>query len=161
MPKNVVKKDFVQSDELRDIAEKVMSEKGIDLSMAKIEYFLVYPNVSKKVAGMCVRTSRELKYFSEFDYLVEMSGDLWDNLSDEVRYLLMYHELMHIYPIYNEKKDEWRFSLRRHDIEDFRSIVGPHGVDWLTQVETIQQSLIDSENDKKKKSKDKEAEETN
>jgi len=41
------------------------------------------------------------------------------------RNLLLFHELMHI-----KKRDNGTYCLKRHDIEDFRSILKKVGVDW-------------------------------
>jgi len=138
-----VKREFEVSDELRKLAETVISEQGLDINPAKVEYLLVYPNISKIVAGRCIKTNKELKFFSGNDYLIEMSGELWDSLDDSVRYVLMQHELMHILPVMNDKTGEWKFELRRHDIEDFSSIIKKHGIDWISKVKLSISSLYD------------------
>lgn len=137
------KKEFEVSDELKQLADKVISEQNLDISPAKVEFLLVYPNIAKTVAGRCIKTSKELKFFSGNDYLIEISGELWDALDDTVRYILIQHELMHILPIMNDKTGEWKFELRRHDIEDFSSIIKKHGIDWISKVKLSISSLYD------------------
>lgn len=141
--KSNVKQQFEVSDELKQLAERVIKEQGMDVSPAKVEYLLVYPNISKTVAGRCVKAGKELRFFSGYDYLIEISGELYDALDDSVRYILMQHELMHIMPIMNDKTGEWKFELRRHDIEDFSNIIKKHGVDWISKVKLSISSIYD------------------
>ena len=136
-------KEFEVSAELEKLAETIISEQTLDVTPAKISYLLVYPNIAKMVAGRCIKTSKELKFFSGNDYLIEMSGELWDSLDDSVRYVLMTHELKHIMPVMNDKTGEWKFEIRRHDVEDFSSIIKAHGVDWISKVKLSISSLYD------------------
>lgn len=144
-PKKVIntKKEFEVSPELKELAETVIQEQNLDVSPAKVEYLLVYPNIAKTVAGRCIKTSKELSFFSGNDYLIEMSGELWDSIDDSVRYVLMQHELMHIMPVMNDKTGDWKFELRRHDIEDFSIIIKKHGIDWISKVKLSISSLYD------------------
>ena len=137
------KKEFEVSDELKKLADKVILEQKLDVSPAQVEFLLVYPNISKTVAGRCIKSGKELRFFSGNDYLVEMSGELWDALDDSVRYILMQHELMHIMPVMNDKTGEWKFEIRNHDIEDFGIIIKKHGVDWISKVKLSISSLYD------------------
>ena len=141
--KGSAKKEFEVSDELKTLAEEVIKGETLEINPAKVEYLLVYPNISKTVAGRCVRAGKELKFFSGFDYIIEMSGELWDALDDSVRYVLMQHELMHIMPVMNDKTGEWKFELRPHDVEDFGKIIKKHGVDWISKVKLSISSLYD------------------
>jgi hypothetical protein len=138
-----VEKTFEVSNELRELAEKVILEQKLDISPSKLEYLLVFPNISKTVAGRCIKTGKELKYYSEKDYLIEMSGDLWNNLDDSVKYILMQHELMHVLPVMNEKSGKWVFKLRDHNVQDFSSIIRTHGIDWISKVKLCISSLHD------------------
>ncbi len=72
------KKEFIEDEELVEIANKVIKEFKLDnLNGVKIKYVLVSPNISKTVAGKCIKPNAELKYFGDFDYLIEFSNDLW------------------------------------------------------------------------------------
>jgi hypothetical protein len=138
-----VEKTFEVSNDLRTIAEKVLLEQQLEITPSKVEYLLVYPNISKTVAGRCIKTGKELKFYSEKDYLIEMSGELWDALDDTVRYVLMQHELMHIHPVMNEKTGKWQFKVRDHDIKDFSKIINVHGTEWISKVKLSISSLYD------------------
>ena len=132
--KQAIKKTFEVSAELKELAEKVIDAEKLDVYRAKICYLRVDPNISKSVAGRCIRTGKELKFFSTFDYLIEVSGELWDTLNENLQYILMQHELMHIHTCMNEKSGEWEFKIRDHDVQDFSKLIKKHGVEWLAAV---------------------------
>ena len=75
-----------------------------EIKAAKIELVLIYPEISKKIIARAVRSNRELKFFSGFDYLIEFSGDIWERLNDKTKEIVMLHELKHLYPY--EKKGQ-------------------------------------------------------
>jgi hypothetical protein len=138
-------KDIIVSPELRELADQVISEnKGsVDIGNAKIEYVMVWPYVSKTVWGRCIKCNTELQHFSKADFIIEMSGELWDQLDEERRYILMYHELKHVKSICDPKTGEWKNSIRAHDVEDFADIIEQHGVRWIADIKTIIASMYD------------------
>lgn len=138
----VKKKRYVVSEELEDIANEVIKLKNMDYP-ANIKYLLVYPYINKTTAGRCIKTSNETKLLGNCDYIIEMSGDLWDKLDDDRRKILMWHELLHIHIIQNDKTGEWDLKLRKHDLEEFTTIVKLHGVDWLDEIKTLFLSVYD------------------
>lgn len=142
-PQKSVKKEFEVSDELKKLAEDIIASEKLDISPARVEYLLVHPEISKTIAGRCIRTSKELKFFSSYDYLIEISATLWNALDDSTRYILMLHELKHILPIMDEKTGEWKYDIRKHDVEDFSDIIKKHGIDWIYKVKLSISSLYD------------------
>lgn len=142
-PKSSTAKEFEVSQDLKELADKVINDESLEVHPAEVEYLLVYPNISKTVAGRCIRAGRELKFFSGKDYLIEMSGEVWDVLDDSVKYVLMQHELLHILPVMNDKTGEWKFEIRQHDIEDFSRIIKKHGIDWISKVKLSISSIYD------------------
>ncbi len=139
--KGPIKREFILSDEMKQLANQIISEERIDTHPAKIEYVLVYPNISKTTAGKCIKTGKELKFFSNLDYVIEISGDLWDTLDNDSRAILLEHELRHILVVQNDKTGDWTYKLRKHDIQDFSRIVSKHGVDWIRKIKLCLSSL--------------------
>ena len=142
-------KEIVESEDLRRIADIVIRENGLEVNLAKVGYCLVAPNISKRVAGRCIRTVAELKHFSEYDFLIEMSSDLWSKLDDDRKKILMLHELLHIDISTHPKSGDLIFKIKDHDIQDFRYVVKKYGPDWISDLNTINSSLydIDPDND--------------
>lgn len=145
-------KEIHEAPEVQDVAEQVIQDQGLELSMVDIEYIKVYPNISStKVANCRVANHRE-HYFSEgADYIISVSGDIWDELDDQRKRIVIWHELEHVHPEYNEDKGEYNYKVRRHDVEDFASIIEEHGVDWFSNLKTIVASFHDMDPDKKQK----------
>ncbi|MDZ7693779.1 MAG: hypothetical protein U5K69_22115 [Balneolaceae bacterium] len=39
-----------------------------------------------------MKASREVKYYSGNDYLIEISGEMWDMLDGETREMVLFHD---------------------------------------------------------------------
>jgi len=145
-------KEIVEAPEVEDIGDKVIQEKGLALDDISISYIKVYPNISKtKVANCRVANHREHFFTDGADYIISVSGDIWDQLEQERREILIWHELEHVHPEYNEDKGEYNFKVRNHDVEDFQSIIEEHGVDWFDEMKTIVSSFHDMKPERKQK----------
>ena len=136
-------KQLMESQEVEELAQEVIKEEGLELGPSEIGYFLIYPNLSKKIAAKCMKASREVKYYSGNDYLLEISGELWDMLDRRTRYMIIFHELLHINPVYKAKQQEWVFKIRKHDYGDFYEIADRHGNEWFKTVQATVSSLYD------------------
>src|SRR5699024_9629002 len=106
-------KQLMESPEVEAVAEAVIERESLDFGPAEIGYFLVYPNLSKYRAAKCVKASREVKYYSGNDYLIEISGEMWDMLDQETREMVAFHQLLHINPVFKPKKEEWKMKKRK------------------------------------------------
>lgn len=138
----MAKKEFIEDESLVELANKVIEDKGMDyLQGIRIKYLLVTPQISKTVVGRCIKSSHELKYFSECDYIIEFSNSIWEKLADEMKERVMHHELLHIL-IVNKENGETSMQLAQHDIQDFYRCLKDYGIDWTmnlnTQVASIQ-----------------------
>jgi hypothetical protein len=142
-PKGPVKREFSLNEDMKMMAEEIIRTEKIDVHPAKIEYVSIEPNISKSVAAKCVKTGKELKFFTGFDYIIEVSLELWNSLDTETRRILLEHELRHILVLQNDKTGDWNFKLRKHDIMDFGKIVSEHGVDWIKKIKLCLSSLYD------------------
>jgi len=139
----VKKKRYEVSDEVKAVADEVMVTKNMDLKPATIKYVLVFPGINKKTAARCMLSNPMLKLFGECDYIIQVSGDLWNKLDDDRKKILMYHELLHVFPVQNAKSGNWDFHIRSHDVEDFFVILKNHGVDWISDLRTLFSSVYD------------------
>jgi predicted metallopeptidase len=133
-----VKREFALCEEMKEMAEEIIKNERLDVYPAKIEYLNVYPNISKTAISKIVKTGKELKFFANLDYIIEISGEIWDILDKNNKMILLEHQLRHILVLQNDKTGEWVFKVRKHDIQDFGKIVTNYGVDWI---KTIKLSL--------------------
>jgi len=136
-------KQFLEAPELKDLATEVIDDKGIELGPAAVCYMLVYPNVSKKRAAKVKKCGKELKYFSGYDYLIQISGDLWDMLDDDTRYKLMWHQLLNLHPVYKAKSQEWVMKKKNPTYTDFYQINKSEGSEWHKVVQSTMGALED------------------
>ena len=130
-------KEFEISQELENLSKEVIEKEHLDFGDAKIGFLFVDPYISKTTVGRCMRTNKELKFFSKYDYIIEMSKEVWEAIDDKVRYILMYHELLHIHIENDEKTQEVKFLLKDHDVKDFHIIIKRFGIDWFTNLKKL------------------------
>ena len=143
MPKKEKVLEISQS--VKAMAEKVIAEEGLDLVGATIEYLLVHPSISDTVAGRCIRSNRELNFFTKLNYIIEMSGELWNSLDEKTQYILTFHELLHINPVINARTGEVVYKLIDHDVKDFMRIIEKYGIDWFKTLKTHMSSVYELE----------------
>lgn len=136
-------KQFMKDEELYKIAETVVKDKKIELGPATVDFLIVYPNISKTVAGKCKVCDPLMKWFTGYDYIITVSGELWEMLDNQSKYILVWHELLHIDPVYDANKQEWKMMIRKHDFEDFYEIFNTHGLDWMETMKLKAQDLYD------------------
>ena len=136
-------KQFFEDPALEKIAKGVIEEKNIEMGPAEVGFLMVYPNVSKKRAGKCIKTSKEVKHFSGFDYLIEVSGELWDMLDKDTRKIMLLHLILHIEPVFSAKNQEWKFGIRKPDFSDYYRINDKHGNEWYKTIQATVSSLYD------------------
>lgn len=136
-------KQLMEAPEIEEIAKDVIETHKIELGPAQIGYLLVYPNISKQRAAKCMKSTREVKHYSGNDYLIEVSGDLWDMLDTDTKKMLLYHQLLHIDPVFKAKNQEWKMKLRRPDFSDFYEINDKFGNEWYKTIQATVSSLYD------------------
>lgn len=141
----IKKKRYEVSDDLEILADDVIKLKNLDIAPANVKYVKVYPLINNKTAGRCMLANPMMKLFGDCDYVIQMSGDLWDQLDEDRRKILMWHELLHVMPVQNQKTGEWEYKIRDHDLKDFSIIVNEHGADWISNLKTIFSSVYDIE----------------
>ncbi|MEX0661142.1 MAG: putative metallopeptidase [Balneolaceae bacterium] len=136
-------KQLNESPEMAEVAKEVIELHKMDLGPAEIGYLLVYPNISKQRAAKCVKANREVKHYSGNDYLIEISGDLWDMLDSDTKKMLLYHQLLHIDPVFKAKNSEWKMQVRKPDFSDFYEINDKFGNEWYKTIQATVSSLYD------------------
>ena len=136
-------KQLMESPEMETIAKKVIKDYNLDFGPAELGFFLVYPNISKQRAAKCMKATREVKYYSGNDYLIEVSGELWDMLDSKTREMMIYHQLLHLDPTFKSKTQEWKMNLRKPDFADFYAINDKFGNEWYKTIQATASSLYD------------------
>lgn len=136
-------KQLMEAPEMEKLASEVLETHKIEIGPAQIGFLLVYPNISKQRAAKCVKASREVKHYSGNDYLIEVSGELWDMLDNDTKKMLLFHQLLHIDPVFKAKNQEWKMKIRKPDFADYYEINDKYGNEWYKTVQATVSSLYD------------------
>ena len=125
-------KQFIHAPSIEEMCKEIIKEENIDIGNAALGCFLVTPYVSKTIAGQCVKTNDRLRFFSTYDYIIEMSESVWKELDEVKQKILCHHELLHIHVVRDENSGEVKkYGLKDHNIKDFREVIERHGLDWI------------------------------
>lgn len=136
-------KQLMEAPEMEKLASEVLETHKIEIGPAQLGFLLVYPNISKQRAAKCVKATREVKHYSGNDYLIEVSGELWDMLDEDTRKMLLYHQLLHIDPVFKAKNQEWKMKIRKPDFADYYEINDKYGNEWYKTIQATVSSLYD------------------
>lgn len=127
--KEINGKTYAESDDVKRVAEAVIAKRSLNLQNARVRYVEVGPKISKGVAAVCKKASPFAEFFGDCDYTISVSQDLWKLLTEEVKEILVYHELLHIKTKMTRTGDI-KYCVRDHNVKDFKNIIDQHGIDW-------------------------------
>ena len=85
----------------------------------------------RTVFGECEKVADKNKWAIPADFLVVVYEPNAGGLDDEHLRRLIFHELLHV-GIGEDKDGNETYSVRPHDLEDFRACVGRWGIDWIS-----------------------------
>jgi len=100
------------------------------LAMARITYLFIDKGSMKAgrpVLGKVKKISGSLEFLLEKDFLVEVAGDHWNELTDSQRLALVDHLLERCYGEEDENTGEMTWSIREPDVQEFSTILRRHG----------------------------------
>lgn len=144
------------NDELNNIFNKSLKENEhwdiIDSKGIKFAVHYVYPYIQKTTWAHIFHADPHLKMYSDIDYIIEVSGQIWELLDEEQKNILIEHELEHLY-ITETDEGEVKQQLQTHDLEDFVKIIKKYGIDWVEQKTCIESQFIEMEAERKAKEK--------
>jgi len=131
-------KKYTEFTAIEDMATDVIKEHLVNLAEeiqeVKIVYLKTEPAISKTKIASCTKPGPLLKYFSEADFIIQVSGVVWDKIDDETRKIVLLHELKHI-GISRNKDDQIVTRIVDHDFKDFSYIVKKYGTAWMDVVQ--------------------------
>ncbi|MBE2280444.1 MAG: hypothetical protein IAE91_08640 [Ignavibacteriaceae bacterium] len=135
------KKEYFDSDEIKNLAEKIIEEQHLDIKPAEVGYLIVSPYISKTIPSKTLKCSPELKHFSGLDYIIQISQELWLSLEPADKNVLLFHELMKIMPVMNDKTGEYDMRLRPPDMYGFSKVINQYGSEWRKRIVLCLSSL--------------------
>lgn len=129
--------DYSRSDEWRVMAEEVIDDNEdlhwIRNSGVRIDYVISFKEKKKSgdvyVHAECKCINDFFKLYCPYDFVIVIYLPNIGHMSDEQKRILLYHELRHVN--FKETKDGvGKYTIRPHDIEDFKNIITQFGMDW-------------------------------
>lgn len=129
---------YVQDQSLKNLAEGIIKVHRPKLALLKICYVFRDEAIISDghvISGMCTRVDDRNWTIHNFDFVIEIAKDLWDQATDDFKHALMDHELGHVGIVFDEDgayiRDEVsgriKTRCRKHDIEEFEEIMERHG----------------------------------
>lgn len=82
----------------------------------------------KIVYGECEKVPRKWKWAVPCDFTITIFEPNVERFTDEQLRILIFHELLHV-GITKDGNEE-SYSVKTHDVEDFREIIDRFGLDW-------------------------------
>lgn len=122
-------KDFETADDLRELAEKIIDKmpevqhiKEFDIKVGYVRSYESKPG-KKVVFADCRKITGVYTAYLPYDFIITLYPEA-DMLTENQKKIVMLHELKHI------DIGEQGFTIRPHDIEDFKGILERFGISW-------------------------------
>lgn len=121
----------------REIAEKLINTEP-ELAYIKnssVRIAFLESNQAKKadkdklVLGECEKVAAKNKWAIAYDFTITLFRENLIGLTAEQIRIVLFHELLHICIEHDMDGDE-SYSVRKHDLEDFKIIIDKYGTDW-------------------------------
>ena len=84
---------------------------------------------NKIIFGQCEKVADKYKWGIPADFTITVFEPNVEGFSEEQLRMLIFHELLHVGIEYNADGTE-TYSIRPHDLEDFKLIIDRFGTDW-------------------------------
>lgn len=83
----------------------------------------------RAVKGECEKVADKNKWAIPCDFTITIYEPNCEGMSDELVSRVLFHELLHVGIDVDEDGCE-KYSIRPHDLEDFREVLARWGIDW-------------------------------
>lgn len=87
----------------------------------------------KVTMGQCEKIANKYKWGIPCDFTITLFTPNIEGLTDDQIKVLLLHELLHVGITYAEGKEV--YSIKPHDLEDFKYIIDNYGTDWSARHE--------------------------
>ena len=81
------------------------------------------------VNGQCEKVASKNRWAINYDFTVTLFLPNIEGFTEDQIRILLFHELLHVGIEYGDEGSE-TYSLRQHDLEDFRVIIDRYGTSW-------------------------------
>lgn len=123
-------------DELAYIRESVVSIVYLSSTQQKTK-------ADKFVFGQCEKVADKYKWSIPCDFTITVFEPNIEQFTEEQLRILLFHELLHVGIDIGEDGEE-KYSIKGHDLEDFKVIIDRYGTDWATPPESFGEMLTNA-----------------
>lgn len=125
------------NDNYRTIAEELIDQEPelfqLKRSSARIAY--LESDATKKsgdfvTLGECEKVQSKNQWAMNYDYTITVYKKNVQHMDQDQLRVLIFHELLHIEILYDPETGKETYSVRKHDLQDFKSIIDRFGVNW-------------------------------
>lgn len=144
-------------DEVKEYVDKMIADYHPLLADCRIGYLFRTPVLMDKGREVVAKISKFPPKFlplfkklydtedenmdtREYVYLIEVSHEIWVDLSEAERYAVMDHELCHC-DVEEQKDGSMKYSLVGHDYEEFDAVIKRHGI-YTGELETLATTIL-------------------
>lgn len=124
------------SEEYSEIAAKLIQEEILLTDIRHSEATIIYLSSDKEkkskgkaVCGECEKIPDKYKWAIPADFTITIYEPNVAAFTEDQLKILIFHELLHV-GIEVKGDGSEAYSIRPHDIEDFRTIIDRYGLDW-------------------------------
>ena len=124
------------SEEYSKIAAELIKKEDLLSDIRQSEATIIYLSSDKEkkskgktVFGECEKIPDKYKWAIPCDFTITIYEPNVMGFSKEQMEILIFHELLHVGIDYKNDGTE-AYSIKPHDIEDFRTIIDRYGLDW-------------------------------
>lgn len=125
------------------MAKEIMTKYHQTALEADIAFLMKLKHTLKNgaiVLGTCSKQSDKNKLLHGWDYIIEISWDMWAFFDDNQREALLFHELCHI----RSEDDAWK--IRPHNVEEFSAVIEIYGL-WKPDLKDFAEAIRKAEED--------------
>lgn len=124
------------SEEYSIIAAELIKKESLLDDIRQSEVTIVYLSSDKEkkskgktVFGECEKIPDKYNWAIPADFTITIYEPNVITFTEEQMRILLFHELLHVGIELQDDGSE-KYSVRPHDIEDFRTIIDRYGLDW-------------------------------
>jgi hypothetical protein len=143
--------EYAIAESVAQFATNLIASQHPHLATANIDYLFVDKEMKSKGRPLYGKVSCPgplLKFYTERDFIVEVSGPSWNELTAAQRNALVDHLLERCGGEEDEDSGEMKWKLREPDVQEFGTILHRHGVwhdglkDFVQVAQTINLDAI-------------------
>lgn len=124
------------NEKYSEIARELIETEDALLDIRNSQATIVYLSSEHKkksgdklVLGQCEKVADKYKWGIPADFTITIFEPNIEGFTDEQIKMLLFHELLHVGIEFNADGSE-TYSIKQHDLEDFKLIVEKFGTDW-------------------------------